>query len=496
MKALFFFVSLLLSCQSLAAVSGVNWFKGSVEEAMKEAKNKNKPMFLYWGAVWCPPCNQIKKTIFTKPLFHKETKNYVSVYLDGDNPNAQKWGEHFGTVGYPTMMILNSSGEEISRMPFGLNVKEYVALMQKTRENQLTIPEIFELVKQDKAALSHYERLAGYSWGQDVTMKKTLLSNKNKANTFFTIYKNAVNNPSYIKAQFFLRYHLAKLEADEKYSANEDDTKMFVRILNDDNAIMANVGTLTYYPGEYKKLFSKRLGLKKFKMLYLAAMNKIMNNESLDNNDRFTAVYPEIYLNTKNKKTPKAIQAKVKKWAEKVDKESLDKFSRQSNITTAIWIMKTANLIEEAKSIALKELDKSISPFYIMRYLASIELDLGNKEEAMKWSKKAWQTSKGNATRFEWGTSYLLNLIKHTPKSEKEITNTTEVVFNELMSGSADAFEGRNKKRLGRLKKSFKEWKKEHKDAFFALSANLNNKCRTSVNKDIQKRCVKWVRKL
>lgn len=496
MKAFVILFSLVLSTQIFAAKTGVKWFEGGIESAMKVAKRKNMPMFLYWGAVWCPPCNQIKKTIFTKPKFHKEAQKFISVYLDGDKPNAQKWGEHFGTKGYPTMMILNSSGEEISRMPGGLNVDQYVKLMQKTRENQLSIKEIFNRVKTGKATLGEFERLAGYSWSQDIAYQDTLLSKENKAKTFKTIFEKAPSFARAVKAKFFLQYHLAMFENNEEYQADQSDIKEFEKVLTSQSALQRNASIITYYPGEYKRIFGKKMGLDKFKKVYLAAMDKIMNDETLDNNDRFTAVYPEIFLNTKDNKTPKTTQEKVKKWAAKVDKESTDPFSRQSNITTAIWILKAANLIPEAKKIALAELDKSISPFYIMRYLASIEIALDNKKEAMKWSKKAWQTSKGSATRFEWGTSYLLNLMKHTPKNEKEITSTTESVFSELISQSGDAFEGRNKKRLGRLQKSFEDWKKEHNDAFFGMSANLNNKCRKSINQDIRKRCVKWVKKL
>ena len=31
------------------------WFEGSVEEAFNRSKQLDKPLFLYWGAVWCPP---------------------------------------------------------------------------------------------------------------------------------------------------------------------------------------------------------------------------------------------------------------------------------------------------------------------------------------------------------------------------------------------------------------------------------------------------------
>lgn len=62
-------------------------------------------MFLYWGAVWCPPCNQVKSTIFNRPDFIAATRQFVPVYLDGDSENAQQLGEKFKVRGYPTMIL-------------------------------------------------------------------------------------------------------------------------------------------------------------------------------------------------------------------------------------------------------------------------------------------------------------------------------------------------------------------------------------------------------
>ena len=45
-----------------AATDGIDWHDGDLQAAFDRAGAENKPLFLYWGAVWCPPCNQIKIT--------------------------------------------------------------------------------------------------------------------------------------------------------------------------------------------------------------------------------------------------------------------------------------------------------------------------------------------------------------------------------------------------------------------------------------------------
>ncbi len=65
----------------------------------------NQPLFLYWGAVWCPPCNQVKATVFNRQGFIARSRFFVPVHLDGDSPSAQKLGARFKVRGYPTMIL-------------------------------------------------------------------------------------------------------------------------------------------------------------------------------------------------------------------------------------------------------------------------------------------------------------------------------------------------------------------------------------------------------
>src|SRR5688572_7657988 len=66
-----------------AAQADVAWFGGSVEEALAAAAAQHKPVFLYWGAEWCPPCHDLKAYVFSRRDFQDKMRQFIPVYLDG-----------------------------------------------------------------------------------------------------------------------------------------------------------------------------------------------------------------------------------------------------------------------------------------------------------------------------------------------------------------------------------------------------------------------------
>src|SRR5664279_1132756 len=112
------------------AEGGIDWQKGDIDAAFATAKAANKPVFLYWGAVWCPPCNQIKATVFNRPDFVERSKGFIPVYLDGDTPGAQKLGSQFKVRGYPTTILFKPDGTELTRLPGEVDAVQYMQVLK------------------------------------------------------------------------------------------------------------------------------------------------------------------------------------------------------------------------------------------------------------------------------------------------------------------------------------------------------------------------------
>ena len=82
--------------QAAPADAGIAWVRAAtdveVDAAFARARSEGKPVFVYWGAKWCPPCNQLQATLFNRQDFIERSRAFVPVYVDGDKPGAQKLG--------------------------------------------------------------------------------------------------------------------------------------------------------------------------------------------------------------------------------------------------------------------------------------------------------------------------------------------------------------------------------------------------------------------
>ncbi len=160
----------------------IAWFAGSVEEAFARAAREDKPIFLYWGAEWCPPCHEIKATVFRSRAFIERSRLFVAVYLDGDGENAQALGERFGVVGYPTLVVFSPAGEEITRIPGGMDIQAYAEVLDLTLNDAQPVPAILARVvdEGERLGAADCRLMAYYSWDQD----KAILADRPPAAVF------------------------------------------------------------------------------------------------------------------------------------------------------------------------------------------------------------------------------------------------------------------------------------------------------------------------
>src|SRR5688500_5430748 len=145
---------------------GAPWFEGSVDEAFALAKSGKKPLFFYWGAVWCPPCNELKAQVFSKPRFKELMKPFIPVYLDGDTEDAQFWGERLKASGYPTVIVFDHEGREMMRIAETVSLEEFEAALTGALASGQSLAETIARARQGQATPAEWQVLAYLSWSE------------------------------------------------------------------------------------------------------------------------------------------------------------------------------------------------------------------------------------------------------------------------------------------------------------------------------------------
>ena len=154
--------------------SGIAWKSAAsdadVDAAFTLARAEKKPVFVYWGAKWCPPCNQVKATLFNRQDFIERSRAFVAVYVDGDSPGAQKLGTRFRIRGYPTMLLFTPDGRELTRLPGEVDAAQYTQVLTLgMNAAQRPVKAVLADARAGASALTanDWRLLAFYSWDTD-----------------------------------------------------------------------------------------------------------------------------------------------------------------------------------------------------------------------------------------------------------------------------------------------------------------------------------------
>ena len=93
--------------------------------AKVQATQENKKLLLdFTGSDWCYYCKKLDAEVFATPEFQAYAKNYILVRLDyprhKEQPATEKaqnaaLGKQFNINGYPTVILLDATGQELKR---------------------------------------------------------------------------------------------------------------------------------------------------------------------------------------------------------------------------------------------------------------------------------------------------------------------------------------------------------------------------------------------
>lgn len=116
MKKYFCLPLLLLPLSIVTAQEGMDFFTGSWEDVLTEARSKNKIIFLDAFATWCGPCKMMDRDVFTeKAVGDFFNEHFLNIQIDMEKGEGLALAQKYRVEAYPSLLFLDGQGQVVHR---------------------------------------------------------------------------------------------------------------------------------------------------------------------------------------------------------------------------------------------------------------------------------------------------------------------------------------------------------------------------------------------
>ena len=106
-------------------------FSHDYTKALAKAKASNKPLILIFSASWCPPCQQMKHSVYPSKEVQPYHDKFVWAYLDADlKENARVLGA-YGVSGIPHIEFLTPGGKSMGHFAGAVSPEKFTEVLDK-----------------------------------------------------------------------------------------------------------------------------------------------------------------------------------------------------------------------------------------------------------------------------------------------------------------------------------------------------------------------------
>lgn len=118
MKKLLLIVAVVFAAFTASAQGqGMTFKDGSLADGLKDAAKEKKMLFVDIYTTWCGPCKFMSANIFPSAEVGKVMNgNFVNMKIDAEKGEGVTVAKDYKVTAYPTMLILDSTGKELSRI--------------------------------------------------------------------------------------------------------------------------------------------------------------------------------------------------------------------------------------------------------------------------------------------------------------------------------------------------------------------------------------------
>lgn len=387
MKKLTFLFLILAFAAAAFAQEGIHFFKGSWEEALKEASKHEKIIFVDAFTTWCGPCKRMSRNVFPDPEVGEfYNANFINMKLDMEKGEGLEFRKKYPVSAFPTLFFIDGQGE--------------VVLQTKGARD---VPGFLEL---GKSALSRIDYTGQYveryeQGDRDPELVYNYIKALNKSGkSSLKVANEYIDSQEDLSSEQNLRIIFeGTTEADSRIFGLFIENRSAIEALESRQAVLDRIELAC------RNTLNKALEFK-LDMLLDEAVSK-MKEHNPENAEAFTYEAEKQYYATV--KEPGAYLKAIKKYASKV-------IGNDANQLHTLAEHMSSNFPEDEKVMKLAEkyAEKAASYGGLAKYYltyASILYHNGNKKEALKAAQKAKELA-GEDKSAEMRATYFINQME------------------------------------------------------------------------------------
>ncbi len=434
----------------------IDWNQGHPELAFARAEAAGLPLFLYWGASWCPPCNRMRATVFEQPAFAALHASFVALQIDGDSDDGQLLAERFPVRSYPTLIVFNPAGVEVTRLPCELDGARFIDIFTLALAARRTVAESLSAALSRERQLSNDEwrLLSFYAWDTD---ERQVLKSLDLAATLASMTRVCSQPDARLRLQWHTLHAAAmsgKGGIDQRAAV-----KRLEETLGDAHAVRAQMDIVTHHAHDLVRFLTAPQSPDRIRLAraWANALARLETDPSLNLADQLLALRTRVRMSRLGEPVD-GLAALVSARVASASSADCSAAMRHQIINTAAGVLSDAGLLDAAEQLLLAHLARSHAPFYFMHSLADVAKKRGDAVAAVNWYQRAWESAAGPATRLQWGAAYLQGLVDFAPHETQRIEQFAGLMLAEL-GGMGGSFWQRNRTQLERIDARLAQWR-------------------------------------
>ncbi len=114
----------------------LDWKRVPLEVAQKSAQNASLPLLIDFTAAWCGACKELDKLTFADSAVSREAGRFYALKVDAtddEDPVVARTMSDLRVVGLPTVILMDSRGEEVKRFTDFVSATEFLSALKQVK---------------------------------------------------------------------------------------------------------------------------------------------------------------------------------------------------------------------------------------------------------------------------------------------------------------------------------------------------------------------------